>query len=249
MTERGLGGHLIRSATPAALAEEAASWLAARLASHPGPIRLALSGGETPRLFYQTLARSPHAESLPWSRIEVFWGDERFVPPDHPASNFGMARTALLAHVPIPEDHIHPFPVTARSPEAAVAAYAETLAASYGGRTLAAERPLFDVVFLGLGEDGHIASLLPGDPLLEERTQWVGVVRHGRPEIRLTLTFPPLESTRAAVFFVTGARKRPILARLRAPIAEDRRTLPVLRYHPAGELFWFIDDEALSLPS
>jgi 6-phosphogluconolactonase len=240
-----LGGRLIRAPDPPALARRAATWLRERLVATTGPVRLALSGGETPKLLYETLAERPYAGEVPWARLEIFWGDERFVPPDHPASNYGMAHRALLSRVPIPARQIHPFPTTLADPDAAAAHYEAELRAAYGGERLDPAAPLFDLVFLGLGEDGHIASLLPGDPLLIERERWTGVIRHGRPEIRLTLTFPPLESTRAAVFFVTGARKRDILARLRAPSALDRATLPVLRYRPEGELWWFVDDAAL----
>lgn len=242
----GWRGEIIRTPDPVRLAEAAAAWLADRLAATPGPLlRIALSGGETPRLLYETLTRPPCAARMPWERIALFWGDERFVPPDHPASNFGMVQRTLLAHAPIPPHRIHPFPTTLESPEAAAEAYARTLQAAYGGERLIPGRALFDVVLLGLGEDGHIASLLPGDPLLAERERWVGVVRHGRPEIRLTLTLPPLESTRAALFLVSGARKRGILARLLAGGGDGTDSLPVLRYRPAGGLFWFVDADAL----
>ncbi|HUG88371.1 MAG TPA: 6-phosphogluconolactonase [Actinomycetota bacterium] len=162
-----------------------------------GPRTIALSGGSTPRPLYEALARQPY----PWEEVDVFFGDERCVPPDHPDSNFGMAREALLAMVAA---HAHPMPGETCDAEA----YERTLRERFGD-----EVPSLDLVLLGLGEDGHTASLFPGDPALDERERWV--VRVERPDHpRLTLTLPVLGGARAAMFLVEGEAKREPLRRL-----------------------------------
>jgi 6-phosphogluconolactonase len=225
----------------AALAREGAAWLAARARQSArergGRFVLSLSGGSTPRPLYQQLALT---SDFPWARTHIVFGDERFVPPDDPASNAGMAKAALLDHVPISPAQIHPVPTTLATPQAAADAYASTLQMLYGGTALAADRPLHDVCLLGLGEDGHTASLLPGDAVLAEQHRWVAVVGHGRPEVRITLTIPPLESSRAVVFLVAGAGKRAILDRMLSGGSD----VPAARLRPVGEVFWFADRAA-----
>jgi 6-phosphogluconolactonase len=227
-----------------AVARRAAEWIAALARASTGRFAISLSGGSTPRRLYQLLAEPRLREALPWARIHWFWGDERCVPWDHPDSNYGMARAALLAHVPAPAENIHGIATHStemgNDPAAAARAYEEVLKSYYGALRLDPARPLFDVQLLGLGPDGHTASLIPGTSVLDERERWVAEVTHGRPEARITLTFPALESSRHTAFLVAGADKREALAR----VLKGDRLLPAGRLDPQGDLFWFIDEKA-----
>jgi 6-phosphogluconolactonase len=222
-----------------ALAHRAAEWLVTVM-GREGRLAIALSGGATPQRLYELLARPPYRDVFPWSRTHWFWGDERFVAPDDPLSNFRMVREALLSHVPIAADHVHPVPTVGMTPEAAADAYERALKAFYGAPDLVPGKPLFDVTLLGLGPDGHTASLFPGTSVLEERTRWVAPVLGAKAEARITLTYSALESTRHAAFLVSGAGKRAALAGLR----EGDARLPAARFHPAGTLHVFADAAA-----
>jgi 6-phosphogluconolactonase len=192
------------------LARRAAQWLA-ELANASGErFVVALSGGSTPRRMYQILA----GMALPWARTHWFWGDERFVPPDDPRSNFRMAREALFEQAPVPAANIHAVPTEGLEPEAAAAAYEAALKTFYGAERLDPARPLFDVTLLGLGPDGHTASLFPGTAVLEERRKWVAAVIGAKEEARITFTYPLLESSRHIAFLVAGAEKRRMLGLL-----------------------------------
>jgi 6-phosphogluconolactonase len=232
-------GHIEILPDPPALAQHVAEWLTAAALSAKGPFRVSLSGGSTPKTLYRLLATSEFRSRFPWPHVSWYWGDERFVPYDHPESNYGMTREAMLVKVPVPPENIHPIPADG-TPEDAAQRYERTLQESYGAPTLDPARPLFDVMLLGLGSDGHTASLLPGDPVLEERKRWVAVVSHGRPEIRITMSYPVIESSRRVAFLVTGAKKTAIL---RAIIAGASQA-PAARIRPVGELFWFVDRAA-----
>ena len=205
--------------------------------------RSACRAARTPRRLYQLLAESPYRDALPWDRIHWFWGDERFVPWDHPDSNYGMVHAALLGRAPVPRGNIHGIP-TNGTPAAAAAAYERILKSYYGSEMLDPTRPLFDIQILGLGPDGHTASLIPGTQVLEERHRWVAEVIGGRPEPRITLTYPTLESSRHTGFLVTGADKRETLSRA---LAGDP-ALPAARLRPVGELIWFVDEAARPQP-
>ncbi|WP_116813440.1 6-phosphogluconolactonase [Steroidobacter cummioxidans] len=224
-----------------ALAHHVADWLTTTASAKSGSFSLALSGGSTPRRLYQLLASAPYRERFPWARTHFFWGDERFVPPDHPQSNYRMVREALLAHVPVPSGNIHPVPTEGLTPEASAVSYEEALKSFYGSSTLSQEQPLFDVTFLGIGPEGHIASLFPDSAMLEERTRWVGAVIGVKPEPRITLTYPALESSGEVAFLIAGAEKGPILKRL---FAGDQ-DLPAARLHPVtGPARFFLDRAA-----
>jgi len=199
---------------------------------------LALSGGSTPRALY-TLLGSEYR--IDWSRVESFWGDERFVPYDDPNSNFRMARETLLSKIDIPPTNIHPIP-TDGEPADAARRYEALLKNIYGSERLEPARPLFDVVLLGLGSDGHTASLLPGEPILEEREHWVAPVTHGRAEPRITLTYPAIESSAAIAFLVTGSDKAQAVREARA----GNISLPAARIRAQGEVIWFLDSAAAS---
>jgi 6-phosphogluconolactonase len=224
---------------PAALARRVAEWMTAAAPAAKGPFRVSLSGGSTPRVLYELLASDEFRGRFPWKQVSWYWGDERFVPHDHPESNYRMAREAMLDEAPVPTENIHPIP-TNGTPEEAAREYERTLQRAYGASTLDPSRPLFDIMLLGLGADGHTASLLPGDPALEERERWVVPVSHGRPEVRITLTLPVIDSSRHVAFLVAGRSKAAAMA---AVGAGDTR-LPAARVRPAGELVWFVDRAA-----
>ncbi len=220
-------------AGPAELADAAARWTADRLraaVAERGACYWALAGGETPRGCYECLARPPYRDDLPWRSAFVYWSDERQVPLDDPASNYAMARAALLDHVPIPPDQVFPL---VGDPTAALR------------RIPADDRgwPRFDLIHLGLGEDGHTASLFPGDPALEEPQAFVYLVSDAPkpPPKRVTLTLPVINSARAVLFMVQGASKREALAR----VLRRDPALPASQVHPVdGELHFMVDRAA-----
>jgi 6-phosphogluconolactonase len=224
---------------PAALARHVAEWLTAVARAAKGPFRVALSGGSTPKALYRLLASDEFRGRFPWQRVFWYWGDERFVPHDHPDSNYRMAREAMLAKAPVPPENVHPIPADG-TPEDAARRYGRTLQEAYGASALDPARPLFDVTLLGLGADGHTASLLPGEAVLDERERWVAAVAHGRPEVRITMTYPVIESSRRVAFLVAGRDKASIL---RAIYAGDGEA-PAARVRPLGKLFWFVDSAA-----
>jgi 6-phosphogluconolactonase len=231
--------HIEVGADLEAVARRAAEWIADLAHESEGRFAIALSGGSTPRRLYRLLAEPPFRDRLPWPRIHWFWGDERFVPWDHRDSNYGMVRAALLAHAPVPPQNVHGIATTG-DPDAAARAYERVLKSYYGGDRLDPARPLFDIQLLGLGADGHTASLIPGTSVLDEHERWVAAVTSGRPEARITLTYPALESSRHTAFLVAGADKREALAR----VLQGDRTLPAGRLEPQGDLFWFVDEQA-----
>jgi 6-phosphogluconolactonase len=224
---------------PPALARHVAEWMTATALAAKGPFRVSLSGGSTPKALYELLASDDFKGRFPWKQVSWYWGDERFVPHDHPESNYRMAREAMLSKAPVPPENIHPIP-TDGTPEEAAREYERTLQRAYGAPTLDPSRPLFDIMLLGLGSDGHTASLLPGDPALEERKRWVVPVSQGRPEVRITLTLPVIDSSRHVAFLVSGRSKAAVLAAVRAG---DSR-LPAARVRPVGELIWFVERAA-----
>jgi 6-phosphogluconolactonase len=233
--------HLTVLPDAQALAERAADWIVERVLMDTGPVSVCLSGGSTPRGLYQALARAPHRDRMPWQRIHWFWGDERFVPANDPRSNYRMIRDALLDRIEAPAGSVHPIPTDGITLDAAVVAYERELKRFHGAEELSPEQPLFDVTLLGLGEDGHTASLMPGTPVLEERSRWVAAVAGVAPEARITLTYPALESSREVAFLVSGAAKRKMLARILSGSAD----VPAARIRPVGRLHWFVDRAAL----
>lgn len=218
------------------LAEAAAGWIAETLAGRPGRLAVALSGGGTPKLLYAALARAPWVGVVPWERVHWFWGDERFVPPDDPRSNQAMARGAMLDHVPVPEGNVHAVPTVGLTPGESAAAYEAELRRFHGE----GEGPLFDLVLLGLGTNGHMASLFPGEAVLEERVAWAAPVSPPGEPVRITLTWPALESCRDAAFLVAGGEKREVVARVRA----GDMGLVASGYRPGGRVHWWLDAAA-----
>jgi 6-phosphogluconolactonase len=214
------------------LADRVAIWLATRIAIAPARVALNLSGGSTPKRVYELLGGEDLRARVDWRKVHLFWGDERFVPKDHEDSNFHMAWEAMIRHVPIPMEQVHPIPTDAGSPQEAAALYSETLQSFYGAPTLDPRRPLFDVTLLGLGADGHVASLFPGSAALDERKAWATAVIGVKPEPRITLTYPVLDSSATILFLVSGAEKREALARARA----NDPALPASRLSARGTI-------------
>lgn len=230
------------SADPEALAHRVAQWITDLACHERGRFAVALSGGSTPKRLYQLLAAAPYRDALPWDRVHWFFGDDRFVAWDAPESNYGMAREAMLAQAPIPAANIHGIAFEG-TPSDAARTYERELKSYYGADKLDPARPLFDVVLLGMGPDGHTASLFPGKPAVEELNRWVTEVPEPglNPHVpRVTLTYPALESSRSVAFVAAGADKHTMMNRVFA----GERTLPSARVNPVGELVWFIDQAA-----
>lgn len=212
-----------------------------------GRFLLALAGGSTPKKLYQLLTTSPWRDQINWQHWHVFLGDERMVPPEHKDSNYGMARDALLAHVPLDAVQIHPVPTDAGSPDDVASRYEAELR---GFLTVSAgEWPRFDLVLLGMGSDGHTASLFPGMPSLDETARMVVASPPGvlpPPVDRITLTLPVINAARAVAFLVAGADKRDAFAPVRDGTSlGDAGAPPAARVQPTnGELRWFVDTQA-----
>jgi 6-phosphogluconolactonase len=225
---------------PEALARHVAAWLTELAVGKEGRFAIALSGGSTPKRLYQLLAEAPYRDQFPWPRVHWFWGDERFVPPDDAQSNYRMVHEALLSHAAIPAANIHAVPTVGMTPDEAATAYDRELRAFYGGGELNPARPLFDVNLLGLGEDGHTASLFPGTAALDEGERWVVAVVGAKAEARITLTYPALDSSRHTAFLIAGAAKQPMFDRLRG----GDQTIPAGRLDPVGHTYLFADTAA-----
>jgi 6-phosphogluconolactonase len=224
-----------------ALARAAADLItvaAARAIAARGRFVIALAGGETPRATYAYLAHEPFLGRIDWSKVVVAWGDERCVPPDDLASNYRMARETLLDRVPIPPAHVLRLEGE-REPREAAARYDAAL------RSLFGDTPRFDLILLGLGDDGHTASLFPGTAALDARDAWA--VANYVPKFdvwRLTLTLPVLNAADEVVFLVTGAKKAAVLAEVVNHPGPDS-PYPAARVQPArGTLRWLVDAHA-----
>jgi len=230
---------------PAALADEAARRFAdlarAALADH-GRFTVALSGGSTPRALYERLARPPLRDAVDWANVHVFWGDERMVPPDDSESSYRMARETLLAHVAVPAANIYPVPTVGGTPEAAAKAYAETLVAVFG-----ADVPRFDLILLGIGPDGHTASLFPGQPEVVRPSEALVTAVHNAPKpppIRVTFTYKLINAAANVLFVVAGADKAAALSEvLNGPADVARLPAQGVRLD-GGELVWLVDEGA-----
>jgi 6-phosphogluconolactonase len=222
----------------------------ASIAGH-GQFAVALSGGSTPRALYSLLATEEFAARVDWSRLHVFWGDERCAPPDHPESNYRMARQALLDHVPIPLSNIHRIPCE-QEPRQAATAYEQTLHVFFDGGAVGRRAPLprFDLILLGMGEDGHTASLFPGAAALEERTRWVvayNVIKLGA--WRVTLTPIVINAAAHVMFLVSGANKAERLRQvLTSPYRPDELPAQIIR-PTHGRLVWLVDAAAADAPA
>ncbi len=201
-----------------------------------GQCTMALAGGSTPKPIYEALAN----QSLPWQQIQVFWGDERYVAPDHPDSNQKMARQAWLEKVDIPATNIHPMPTAAKNPQIDAQNHEQELRQYF--KIAEGGFPIFDVILLGMGDDGHTASLFPYTEALAVQDSWVTVGnKEGQP--RLTFTVPLINHARCVIFVVAGENKRPALKQVFATEA-DEKNYPSRLIQPQGELWWLLDSAA-----
>lgn len=237
----GLAGERMVNDTPQAVADTVATWIGAqsrRAHADHGSFSIALSGGSTPRLLNEILVGPEWRERMEWSWWNVYFADERACPPDDPASNYSLAETTLLSHVPIDPGRVHRMPAERPDLDAAAAEYSDLLARSLPSGPGGA--PRLDVILLGLGENGHTASLFPGTPALEVTDQWAtrGLADY-EPFNRITLTYPAINAAAAVGFLVTGAAKHEALR------ATARGEVPASRVRPAdGTLVWFLDAAA-----
>jgi 6-phosphogluconolactonase len=225
-----------------ALAQAAAERVMARIAANPGRIAICLTGGSSPKKLYQLLGSDAYRGKIPWDRAHWFIGDERFVPSSDPLNNMAMARSTFLDRNS-PSGHIHPIPTNAGNPDQSAEAYARELKAFYGADQLDPPQPLFDLVLMGVGPDGHTASLFPGYPAIEENRRWVVGVPNANvaPFVpRVSLTLPALASCREMLFEIAGHDKQPILTRLL-----NNENLPAIRARSNGETVWLVDQAAL----
>jgi len=235
--------------TSEALAQQVAAYLADQSAAamaERGRFTVALSGGSMPKLLAE-VTTEPFRSGIDWSGWHVFWADERCLPLTDPDSNYYLARQFLLDQVAIPAGQIYPIdPALTAEPAAAAQAYQQTLAEVF--QPAAGQLPRFDLILLGMGEDGHTASLFPGHPLLEEETLWVAPILNSPkpPPARITLTLPLLNQARQVAFITTGAGKASILPQVLE--AKSGPLLPAARVQPIdGDLHWFVDEAAANL--
>lgn len=237
--------HVISVADPAALAQTAADRVVARIAANSGRVAICLTGGSSPKQLYHLLATDAYRSKIPWDRVHWFIGDERFVPASDPLNNMAMARKAFLDQC-APPSNVHPIPTDTASPDnpdKSAELYEGELKSFYGAKELDPSRPLFDLVLMGVGPDGHTASLFPDDPALSETSRWVvGVPKaHVEPFVpRVTLTLPALGSCHEMLFEVAGSEKRAILTRVL-----DGENLPANRAQSIGATVWLVDKAAL----
>ncbi|MDX2097297.1 MAG: 6-phosphogluconolactonase [Leptolyngbyaceae cyanobacterium bins.59] len=209
-----------------------------------GQATIALAGGSTPKPLYEALA----THSLPWEKIHVFWGDERYVPADHPDSNQGMARLAWLDRVEFPAANLHPILTTASDPEEAARQHEVEVRTFFQNQGNAI--PVFDVILLGIGDDGHTASLFPKTQALQvelnatapQETRLITVGnKDGQP--RITFTAPLINQARCVIFIVAGASKQSALSHIFAPV-DDATVYPARLIQPQGKLWWLLDSSA-----
>ncbi|OLP19152.1 6-phosphogluconolactonase [Leptolyngbya sp. 'hensonii'] len=200
-----------------------------------GLCTIALAGGSTPKPLYEAMAE----QILPWDKIHVFWGDERYVPPNHPDSNQAMARRTWLDRVPIPATNIHPIPTDEADPAIAAMKHEAELRLFFGDDK---NIPTIDLILLGMGDDGHTASLFPHTEALQVQERLVTVGnKDGQP--RITFTVPLINQARCVMFIVAGAGKQAALAQIFSPVA-DPMAYPARLIQPQRELWWLLDEAA-----
>jgi len=201
-----------------------------------GRSSISLSGGHTPEKMFALWTQGQYRNATPWESVHLFWGDDRYVPYTDPLSNYGMAKRLLLDHVPIPAANVHPMPTEGPDPDEAARAYAAELRSFFG-----TDPPAFDVQLLGLGGEGHTASLFPGSPALEEREAWcLAVTVPATPPQRLTI----LNQAQTTYFLVAGESKRQILRAIAAEPDGTASRYPAARVRPAGPVHWYLDRAA-----
>jgi len=198
-----------------------------------------LAGGSTPKSLYETLASEKYRETIEWSKVHLFWGDERCVSPDHPDSNYRMAKEALIDHIDIPQENVNRIPAE-KEPSEAAREYEETIKRSFGG---VSHLPVFDIILLGIGEDGHTASLFPGTVAIDEKERWVTEVYVPQLDAyRITLTLPVINNGRYVIFLVAGEAKADTVNKI---LKGKNSLLPACLIKPiAGNLIYMLDKDA-----
>ena len=233
----------LRSFPSLALLSSAAAEEIARLAAESivsrGSFTLALSGGSTPKTLYELIAQE-YRDKIDWQHVHFFWGDERFISHDDLASNYRMAKETLIDVIPIPSNNIHPVPILA-APSDSSDIYAKELQSFFKGPI-----PTFDLILLGLGGDGHTASIFPATPI-KRTSEGVAIVTESpaAPHVRISLTMNVLNNARAVFFLVSGQEKKEILKAVRAEEGNPDSKYPAARVHPNGKLVWFADEAAV----
>jgi len=224
-----------------ALAERIVETARVAIEEH-GQYTMALSGGKTPALLYSLLA-SEFSERIGWNSVHLFWGDERFVPQDHPDSNFRMAYHAWISKVPIPHQNIHPISTETETPEEAARSYEKTLKEFFNppdNKSI----PAFDAILLGVGTDGHTASLFPGSRGLDEKSRWVVSVEAPPsvfPKKRITLTLPLINSSREVFFFAFGDEKKNVLRAIFEEPEKAKKVYPAAMVKAQERLLWYVE--------
>ncbi len=238
--------HIIVARSPDLLARQGAELFqnaAVAGVARSGSFTAALSGGGTPRPMHRLLAAEPYRSGIPWRCTHLFWVDERLVPAADPASNFGQAEKDSLKRLTLPEGHVHPM-ISPKAPDAAAEDYEQELRRYFA--SIGSPAPVFDLILLGVGEDGHTASIFPGDDSAVTTTSWVAAVKGGSPDVdRLTLTLPVINQARRIVFLVSGSKKAPVV---RSLLADASSRLPARHIHPPnGKVVWLLDEAAAAL--
>jgi len=218
-----------------------------------GRFTFVLSGGNTPKPLYRLLTSPPYIERMPWAKTHVFWGDERMVPRDHKDSNYAMAFESLVSRAPLPASNIHPMPVGAADAGQNADAYEQELRQCFSqwdqersepaADTPVERFPAFDFVLLGMGKDGHTASLFPGSKILHERNHWVSPVEEPglSPFVpRVTLTFPAINHARCVAFLISGPEKFEPASRILSDPDTSEEQYPAAGIRPRGRLIWFM---------
>lgn len=236
-------------ATAAELSTKLGAAVAAAAANAPAdkPFTVAISGGSLPKLLAAGIVGTPLASSVDWSKWHVFFADERVVPLDDADSNYKACNERLFDAVGIPKTNVHAIDASLPTAEAVAAAYSKDLAAIFGGSISAKDPPVFDLVLLGMGPDGHTASLFPGHELLAVDDRLVAHIEDSPklPPMRVTLTYPVINAAKRVFFVCTGAGKAPNLAKILVTKPDAADALPAARVAPVnGELVWFVDDAA-----
>ncbi len=217
-----------------------------RAVDERGRASLALSGGSTPRRLYQLLV-SDSAPILPWEQIHLFWGDERWVPADDPESNVALATETILREVDLPPENIHPVPTGSATVEEGALRYEEEVRAFFASPDGTGGLPTFDLIHLGVGEDGHTASLFPDDQALLETDRWVVPVTSPPwrpPRERVTFTLPLINTARTIVFTASGRAKRKVVRSIALDQESGEKRYPAAMVNPTEELVWYVDEES-----
>jgi 6-phosphogluconolactonase len=225
----------------AACAAELLNTVSRKAVADRSACSLALSGGKTPKRLFEKLSQSQFKD-FPWQSVSLFWSDERFVPDWHTDSNYRMARETLLERLSVKPASICPVNTGLSSAEAAAESYAATIGEKFPASAIENGYPVFDCILLGLGTDGHTASLFPGDLAIEERSRWTAVGRAPDNSQRITLTLPILNAARRVIFLVTGQEKAAVVA---AIINGQGETLPAAMVR-AKRVTWLLDVLAAS---